>query len=350
MSRRQNKRVNSSLPHPAKRRDRLRGWSLLAGAGLLLLWIGENFVGEKTGLTALLAYVPQHGWGALPAVCGALALPKRRFGWALFNGALLVFWAMALLGLRWHPAFLAPRSARSVRVVTYNVAGRDTLAPEFALEIAAQHPDIICLQEARRTYPPERAGENNVGQAIARHFPGWHLESAGDVCILSRFPIESSRSFPLRLGRRTLEARLATPYGPLRVLTTHISTAFHGQARYAGLTAQLREVVPNARQAAGARLEQIGPLDAALAADPNTPLVLCGDFNTPPCGLFYRHLRGRLDDGFARAGNGLGLSFPSGFPLLRIDYVWTRGAQAQRVRVAPIGASDHRMVVADVGF
>ena len=265
----------------------------------------------------------------------------------LLNAASLAFWAWALLGLKWHPFAPSP-SKTDVRVVTYNVALRDQESKRLSREIELQHPDIVCLQESRRTYPPERAGENNVGAAIVRHFPGWHIESAGDTCILTRFPVLSSHSHPLRLGRRTLDVTVQTPHGPLRVLSTHISTAFSGQAHYHGLLGQLREIVPNAQRAAQARLDQIGPLDAALDADFPTPLVLCGDFNTPPRGLFYRHLNARLHDGFAQSGLGLGLSFPSRFPLLRIDYVWTRGARATSVRVAPQGASDHRMVVADV--
>ena len=318
----------------------------MAGAGLVALWAIENLVGERTTISTLLAYSPQHGWGLVPAVCGFLALKRRRFGLVLGNGAALVFWAWALMGLKWHP--FASSTKQSVRVVTYNVALREWQASELAKEIKVQRPDIICLQESRRTYPAQRAGENDVGGAIARHFPGWHRESAGDTCILSRFPIVSSRSHPLRLGRRTLDVKLQTPRGTLRVLSTHISTAFSGQAHYRGLFGQVREIVPNAQRAAQTRLDQIGPLDKALAADARTPLVLCGDFNTTPRGLFYRHLSARLDDGFAQGGNGLGLSFPSRFPLLRIDYIWTRGAKATSVRVAPQGKSDHRMIVADV--
>ena len=331
-----------------KRRDRLRAWSVFAGAGLVGLWIVENFIGERMGLSTLLAYFPQHGWGILPALCFALALRKRRWRLALFNGAALGFWAWALLGLKWHP--LAAPSKTSVRVVTYNVALRDSEAAKLTSEIQAQRPDIICLQEAARTYPPEHAGENNVGLAIARFFPGWNLATAGDVCILTRFPIVSKSAHPLRLGRRTLDVTIRTPHGPLRVLNTHISTAFSGQARYGGVRGQLMGIVPNAQRAAQVRLDQIGPLDRALDADKKTPLVLCGDFNTPPRGLFYRHLDGRLNDGFAQGGSGLGLTFPSRFPMLRIDYVWTRAAVANSVRVAPQGLSDHRMVVADVAW
>lgn len=345
----QNKSVTSSGSSSTltRKRDRLRFWTCLGAAALPLLWIVENLVGERTTLTALLAYAPQHGWGIVPALCGAIALKKRRFRLALLNGGALAFWAWALMGLRWHPGSLR-QSPQSVRVVTYNVALRDRGVAQLVNEIRAQHPDIICLQEARRTFPPEHVGENNVGAAMMRFLPGWHIESAGDTCILSRFPVVASRSHPLRLGRRTLDVRVQTPHGPFRVLSTHISTAFSGQAHYHGLLGQLREIVPNAQRAAQARLDQIAPLDAALDADTRTPLVLCGDFNTTPRGLFYRHLRSRLRDGFADGGNGLGLSFPSRLPLLRIDYIWTRGARARSVHVAPPGNSDHRMVVADI--
>lgn len=309
------------------------------------MWVLENFVGERLTLTALLAYFPQHPWGVLPLVCGVLSLWHKRYSLAALNGGTLLFWAWALMGVRWHQF---PSAQGTVRVVTYNVSLRDSDARLLAREISAVHPDIICLQESRRAYPSERDGENNVGQLIWRRFPGWHLEEAGDTCILTRFPVRSSRSFPLRLTRKTLDVTVDTPRGPLRVLSTHISTAFSGQTRYNGLRQQIRGIIPNAQTAAQARLDQIEPLGAALDADSTTPLVLCGDFNTPPRGLFYRFLRSRLHDGFADAGNGLGQSFPARLPLLRIDYVWTRGATMTSIRVAPQGVSDHRMVVADV--
>jgi len=309
------------------------------------LWGTENLVGERSGVTALLTYLPQHAWGIAPLVCGGLALKNRRPRLALGCGAAVVFWAWALMGLKIHPF---GSSQRDVRIVTYNVAGRMQNVAAYAAQIQRQNPDIICLQESRVSYPLENAGENPVGERIALHFSGWHIESAGDVSILSRFPITASRVWMLRGSRRTLDLSIQTPSGTLRVLNTHISTSFSGQQRYHGLRGQVAELSGHARAAAQARLEQIAPLDETLRADSQTPLVLCGDFNTPPRGLFYRGLCARLSDGFAQSGNGLGLSFPARFPLLRIDYVWTRGARATSVRVDDAGASDHRMVIADV--
>ncbi len=334
---------------PIPRRDRLRFWSVLGALALPVLWLAENFIGERSGATALLTYLPQHPWGIAPLVCGVLALRGRRPKLALLSGAALVFWACALMGLKVHPS---GSGQKEVRIVTYNVAMATRSADLYARQIKAQNPDIICLQEARRSYPPERAGENPVGEKIAAHFPGWHHETAGDVLTLSRFPILQTRVFPLRDGstRRTLATTIQTPRGQLRVLNTHISTSFSGQSKYHGLKSQLAEISVNARPSAQARLEQIEPLALALDADTRTPLVLCGDFNTPPRGLFYHQLSARLNDGFAQAGNGMGLSFPSRFPLLRIDYVWTRGARATSVRVDKAGASDHRMVIADLSL
>lgn len=336
------------LPVASKpRRDRLRFWACLGAAALPVLWLAENGGGERTGATALLTYLPQHLWGMAPLLCGFLALRNRRRKVALLCGASLGFWVWALMGLSFHP--LGP-GQKDVRIATYNIALRTGSATAYAAQIKAWNPDIVCLQEARRSYPPQRAGESPVGEMIAARFPGWHLESAGDVLTMSRFPISESRVFLLRAGstRRILALTVQTPAGALRVLNTHISTSFSGQKKHFGLPAELADVSANARAAAQARLEQVEPLTVALNADVKTPLVLCGDFNTPPRGLFYRRLNAHLNDGFAGAGNGLGLSFPSRFPLLRIDYIWTRGAHAVAVRVDKAGASDHRMVIADV--
>lgn len=160
---------NHRVPSPPlssarRRRDRLRFWSVASAVALPVLWLAENVGGERSGATALLTYLPQHIWGIVPLLCGALALRNRRFKLALLSGAAIVFWAGALMGLKIHPL---GSGEKDVRIVTYNVAMRTANAAKYAAQIGAQNPDIICLQESRRSYPPERAGENPVGTLVA---------------------------------------------------------------------------------------------------------------------------------------------------------------------------------------
>lgn len=94
---------------------------------------------------------------------------------------------------------------------------------------------------------------------------------------------------------------------------------------------------------------QIAPLRRAIEAGAaSVPLVVAGDFNSPPRGLFYGQISGGLMDAWDAGGRGTGNTFPSRFPLLPIDHVLTRGARVKNAWVPDVRTSDHRPVVVDL--
>lgn len=310
---------------------------------LLALWALENWGGERRGATALLLYLPQHPWALWPLAFAVAGAFKRRRS-TLAAGVLgLMFWATALLGWRVN---LVSRQPGAIRLMSYNI--ERGLGGHDAIEraIRAQHPDIVCLQESQGVYKTRAFA---AGVRLAARFPGWSVAQSGDVMTLSRFPLLSRRDFPLRGTRRVLETTLQTPRGPLRVLNVHVSTSFAGQPyprpTWKGRIAQLEtDIGPSAR----ARLEQIAPLRRAVAAsDARVPLIVAGDFNSPPRGWFYRAIAAGLDDAWQRAGRGTGHTFPAAFPLLPIDHALTRGLYLQNAFVPDARASGHRPLVID---
>ena len=77
------------------------------------------------------------------------------------------------------------------------------------------------------------------------------------------------------------------------------------------------------------------------------PLIVAGDFNTPPRGELYATLASRFTDAFAQAGWGFGNTYSSRWPVVRIDHVWfSSDVQAVRAWVPPVMASDHRPLMA----
>lgn len=78
------------------------------------------------------------------------------------------------------------------------------------------------------------------------------------------------------------------------------------------------------------------------AAAARGPLIVAGDFNTPPRGQIYRALTAQFSDAWDAAGRGLGYTFASSQPSLRIDHVFARGLQIVSAEVQPPGGSDHR--------
>jgi vancomycin resistance protein VanJ len=102
--------------------------------------------------------------------------------------------------------------------------------------------------------------------------------------------------------------------------------------------------------AAAVRAEQTENLLRVVRAAPR-PLVVGGDFNSPPGTLAIRSMTTVLQSAFAAGGAGFGWSFPSSHPLLRIDHLFvSRSLRVLNCRVLPLHASDHRPMVADLAW
>ena len=79
------------------------------------------------------------------------------------------------------------------------------------------------------------------------------------------------------------------------------------------------------------------------------PVIFCGDFNDVPNSYTYFTVRGNMQDAFLEKGSGIGRSFTSISPTLRIDYILTSNdfsvLQFDRNKRK---YSDHYMLVTDL--
>ncbi|WP_286134436.1 endonuclease/exonuclease/phosphatase family protein [Methylobacterium sp. Leaf123] len=250
---------------------------------------------------------------------------------------------------------LASVASRRLRLLTYNVRhcrGTDgRVAPErVAQVIAALAPDIVALQEV--DVGRARTGGLDQAEEIARlvemsaHFhPALHVEEEryGDA-LLTPLPSRLKRAGPLPglLRRPGLEPRgalwveVTAGASKLQVLTTHFGLL--GAERVAQAKALLGP-------------DWLG--DPACRA----PTVLLGDFNATGWSRAYRRLNERLTDARRLTGERRwrrgGATFPSRFPLLRIDHVFVSERIAvERITVVdtPLArkASDHLPVLAEI--
>jgi endonuclease/exonuclease/phosphatase (EEP) superfamily protein YafD len=109
---------------------------------------------------------------------------------------------------------------------------------------------------------------------------------------------------------------------------------------------------------ASAPNRQIDRLLAGIAKI-DGPLIVMGDFNTSDREPHYAKLAEVMHDAFRETNRGLGFTFPDHkrfgsvtfpFPLIRIDYVWSKGGvlpAAAHVECNNTGA-DHCFLVADL--
>lgn len=344
-------------PVRSRRRDALARLTALNLALLLALWFLQESIGEANRFTALLVYVPQHGFGLLTALLALVALRRKRRKLLALNAAALVFFVCHFLGLRlgWgasRQASVAMTSGTTLRVMSYNINYGRRGAARIAAVVRRERPDVLCLQETNYF-----RGEPDPVPEIARRLPGWHMARGIEVTTFSRFPIVARRLHPMPqpAKRNLLETTLDVRGRRLRVFNIHMSTAPLPPA-----VRRSRFLLFRWGGSAAMRAAQISILTRVIEAEAETgdagvaqrtPFVVLGDFNNPPRGRLYRRMSRNWTDAFAAAGRGLGYTFRSELPLMRIDYVWAGpGLGVTRCHAPGARASDHRPVVADLSL
>jgi endonuclease/exonuclease/phosphatase family metal-dependent hydrolase len=206
---------------------------------------------------------------------------------------------------------------RRVRLLTYNVhscRGRDGKVDPLRIAevIAGCEADIIALQELdvgrMRTGGADQAKIIAAHLNVVSHFhPAFHLEDEqyGDA-ILTALPSRLVKAGPLpSIGEPRGAIWVSIDLGgvELQVINTHF-----------GLRRRER-----ASQAAAL----LGPGWLGSPRCRDAPCVLMGDFNAVPSSVVYRTLARGMRDVQMCEGERARPTFPSRFPLLRLDHIFT---------------------------
>lgn len=309
---------------------------------LLLLWFAEAMVAERHWLVMLVTYMPQHLF-VLPTVPLLLASILRRNRPAAFlNGISAAICLWPLMGLC-VPVHLPSRSeCVQLRVLTCNIHHGAAGVERLAALVRRVSPDVVCLEEANGDGPlpdPKPRLESLLLE--------WHATSVSDrQIVMSRLPIESERAhwFPCTRLREIVHAVVLKDGVRVNVVDAHFftsesgDTVFHHQG-------SMRSFL---REAANARAKQFDRL-VSVTQGMQGPVIIAGDFNSPPRGGLYMAFSRRFTDSFRAAGFGFGCTYPAAVPLLRIDYIYGNDAVGvRRCRTLADRVSDHRAVVADL--
>jgi endonuclease/exonuclease/phosphatase family metal-dependent hydrolase len=252
---------------------------------------------------------------------------------------------------------------------------------------ALADPDVCCFQEVAAGCAA-LAGSSGEDQAelLAREFSGYRalyawgvdVPGAGDGrsrfgnLVLSRLPVQRvlrhSLPWPADPGtpsmpRVALEAVIEAPWGPVRVITTHLE--YYSAAQRAAQVERLRELHAEAyahSRAAPPRAYNAGPFEP-LARPAGA--ILCGDFNFPPQDALHARLQAPFACGAPRLLDAWQLVHPGAPhpPTFRLyernapetpyccDFVFVSKELAPRVcavRVdAETQASDHQPVIVE---
>ena len=183
--------------------------------------------------------------------------------------------------------------------------------------------DVLCLQEVAVNFPglPGSRGEDQVAE-LSRSLPGFsaHYGISTDVddgkggrslfgnLIFSRLPVLQTYRHLLpwpadpalkSMQRIAVEAVVHAPWGPVRVITTHLEyySAMQRMAQVGALRALHQEACSHA---SAPRIQDDGGQPFQALPRPASA-VLTGDFNCKPDDPGYRHIMAPFDAGTAPA-------------------------------------------------
>jgi len=233
-------------------------------------------------------------------------------------------------------------------------------------QIKKQDPDILCLQEF--FYSPETQFYSNIAEIKEMGYPffyfsydpdGW-LQYIGSA-IFSKYPMIDTglvRYFRPAMPEALVHADIKINDDTIRVFATHLQSVQFRQRDYEAIDEiknvedslfdNSKTVLGKLRKAMKYRSTQADIVRKILDDSPYPAIFGC-DLNDVPNSHTYFTIRGDMQDAFLEKGFGIGRTFSSLSPTLRIDYIFTDDHFKinQFTRVVK-NLSDHFMIMADV--
>jgi vancomycin resistance protein VanJ len=290
---------------------------VIAAAALVLalLLAGHRYVPDVFTLGTILD-------SALPWL-GVFVVPLLLL--ALLRRSLLALAAVLVPVLVWSVMFL-PAVLRSpaggpsdLRVAEQNVYAGNGSPTQIAASLAGTGAQVIGVEEVTG------ATAAALQTALGARYP--YVIRVSTLELWSEYPLGSWSPVNIGLGwTRALHTTVTTPKGQVSLYLAHLdSFRFDSDStRDAGLA----------------------DLGAAVRADPSKHVLLLGDLNTASTDRHFSALS-PLVDAQSSAG-GLGLTWPSPFPLVRPDHVMVHGIGVADAWTIAGPGSDHRGTVANL--
>ena len=347
-------------------------------------------------LSCANAFLPPGQWWLI-ALLGLLfpLLVLLVFGFLVFwmlIGSRWGFLSLTVLILSWpninsfyawnfSAGFKAQKESTAVRVLTWNVHYFDQMyRPKQQQQsqripiinfLKQQDADVLCLQEFFESNNPEYDSNiNYIKQTLNYPYHYFvddyrfsHNKYLVGPVIFSRYPIlqtdrleyEGSQT---RASESLISADLAVNGDTIRIYTTHLQSVMFRRKDYQylekikkvedSLLEASKSIVKKLRQAYSIRGAQAANVRDALEKSPY-PSILCGDFNDVPNSYTYFQIKGGMQDAFISRGAGIGRTYASISPTLRIDYILAdRQFNIVQCKKVELSYSDHYPVIADL--
>lgn len=297
--------------------------AVLAVLLALLMSLHSEVPNRIGNLGSLLeTFLPWFGLGVLLLL--VLALVRRS---ATASAALLL---PALVWINLFGGLIVDKNAEGgdLTVLTHNVNAQNPDPVRTAKAVVADGADIVALEELPETQVPTYVNQ------LKHAYP--YRSVQGTVGLWSKYPISAVKPVDIRLGwTRAMRATVATPNGDLAVYVAHLPSV---RVKFnAGFTANQRD---NSADALG----------DAIAGETLPRTILLGDLNGTMNDRALSPITSQMRSAQGAAGDDFGFSWPTDFPMARIDQILVKGITPVSSSVLPATGSDHLPVAARVAL
>lgn len=273
--------------------------------------------------------------------------------------------------------FSQTKRTGDIRIMTWNVmsfygfkAGvqeREKNADRIFDVMNDMKPDIICLQEYGQFEDP-KLGRSYLEQmekmgyryyVLSRDYSRVNYSYSSGLAIFSKYPILAKERIPYRSSAESLLfADIAVGKDTVRIFTTHLQS-YRFSAEELEEIERIKETekpqwrksksllskMQRAFRNRGAQVDQAVPVIDSSAY----PAIIALDMNDVPNSYAYWNIRGNRKDAFLEKGFGIGRTYMSILPTLRIDYIFADPRfSITQIEKLNKTYSDHLPVIADL--
>ncbi|MEV8389986.1 MULTISPECIES: endonuclease/exonuclease/phosphatase family protein [unclassified Streptomyces] len=217
-------------------------------------------------------------------------------------------------------------SGGDLMVATHNVNADNPDPQGTARKLAQSGADVVALEELKASAVPTYV------DALAETYKYHSVQ--GTVGLWSKYPMSGIKPVDIRLGWvRAMRATVNTPEGPVAVFVAHLPSV---------------RVKMNAGFTANQRDKSADALGEAIADESLSRVILLGDLNGTMNDRSLNAVTAQMRSTQGAAGHGYGFSWPTSFPLARIDQILVRGVEPTSSWTLPETDSDHLPIAARV--
>jgi endonuclease/exonuclease/phosphatase family metal-dependent hydrolase len=302
-------------------------------------------------------------------------IAKPVYAWIPFI-SLCFGWQQIEVAVAWHAGsgFNKKKHPQNIRVIDWNVRSFNGLSKnadakrmtrnEVAEIITKMQADIVCMQEFNSSTQREFADNISL---FTKAFPYYYfsrdyLRNNGNYhsgsIIFSKFPIIDSGKTMFPVAESLIFADILKGDDTIRVFNTHLQSFKFKKEDYADIekikdqdeetVSASKNILKKMKLAFNRRGVQADIVRSQRDLS-KLPSIITGDFNDVPNSYTYFNIKGNWQDCFLKKDFGIGRTYLSLAPTLRIDYILADNRfVVKQFDMVDEDLSDHMMLVTDV--